>query len=105
MSAVALDSLPTTFGLSRVSGDHWLIQDSSFPTGDARHVVASLTEVEGEIEVVWMQTTPLHTRFLSADAALECFVEWRSKPSRGTRPIPIPHRAPTFNTRSRRAGG
>lgn len=84
----------STFVLSRLDDGTWLIQDPSFPSDDARHVVACVHDAgEIEVEVVWVRPTSLPTRYATAADVLDDLLR-RMNGGRAAPPVPIPRFAP-----------
>ena len=87
--------------LRRVGTLDWVLQNRRFSSRDARHVVAALHEMDGgDVEVLWLQPTPLPTRYPNVADATEDFRRWSNHRGGGTRPIPIPHFPPAPTART-----
>lgn len=82
------------FELRKVAEKEWLILDHDYGADDPRRTVGCVYEAEPyEVEVMWMRTLPVPTRYMSPVEALDD-VRRLHAPSRSTRPISIPHRPP-----------
>lgn len=88
------------FDLRRVDEHTWLLHDLSFPPDDSRFVIACIHEpTEVEVEVIWMRSTPLPTRYSTPADVLEDFVRWTNMSDVSSRPIPIASIAPRARRR------
>lgn len=76
--------------LDAVGESAWLIRDPARAASDPRAVVGRIEQGEHDVEVVWLQPTPLPTRYLSPEDALEDVTRLRAIRPAHRRPIPIP---------------
>jgi len=58
------------FAMMQVSPDDWVIMDTQIDPGDARRLVACVSEYEGHVEVRWFRHVSLPDRFRTRDEAL-----------------------------------
>lgn len=81
------------FELRQVSGNEWVISDHRYDAHDERCVVACVWWVGAEVcEVDWLVDFGLPTRYSSPANIIDSL---RRTVSRSTKPIPIPHFAPS----------
>ncbi|MDZ4045581.1 MAG: hypothetical protein U1E32_07355 [Rhodoglobus sp.] len=86
------------FELRKVAEKDWLILDHKYEADDPRRTVGCVYEVDPyEVEVMWMRTLPVATRYMSPVEALDD-VRRLHEQSRSTRPITIPHHPPLLPT-------
>ncbi|KJL26514.1 hypothetical protein RN51_00156 [Microbacterium oxydans] len=86
------------FELRKVAETEWLILDHKYEANDPRRTVGCVYEVDqNEVEVMWMRTLPVATRYMSPTDALTDVRRVHEK-TRSTRPITIPHLPPLLAT-------
>ncbi|WP_223627022.1 hypothetical protein [Microbacterium sp. EST19A] len=86
------------FELRDVAAREWLILDHKYEANDPRRTVGCVYEVdEHEVEVMWMRTLTVATRYMSPVEALDD-VRRLYERGRATRPIDIPHLPPLLST-------
>jgi len=79
------------FVLSQLSNRTWAIEDE----GPSARVVAEITLTdEDDVTVIWVDGTPLPTRYRTPQDVLADLKFWKQRPRGGTKPIPIPHLSP-----------
>lgn len=92
------ESTAARFELRKVAERDWLILDHRYPADDPRRTVGCVYEVDQyEVEVMWMRSLPIATRYMSPADALDDVRRLHEK-DRSTRPLTIPHLPPLLAT-------
>ena len=94
---IAMMPSSAQYVLVELEDDGRLIHDTRFAENDSRRLVAFVEATpDGHVDVTWLRSLPLRTRFRDAEAALAEIESWSALERSGgaTPPVPIAHYAP-----------